>query len=121
MGMTGLCLADLSFQSADRLAIVPGGNRRYRRFERAGFRNAPSLHVLQKLRPRFRPFYEIKNRPGLGFIDCSSGSVVIIPDNHDIEDVAHNVAAEERIGTPTACTLDLPPEVSGGAGIKESS
>ena len=37
----------------------------------------------------------------------SPGSVIIIADNHDVEDVARDVAAEERIGAPHRLHLRL--------------
>src|SRR5215831_7673331 len=51
MGMTGLCLADLFLERADRLAIVAGGDRRHRRLQRTGFLDALGPHVFEKLRP----------------------------------------------------------------------
>jgi hypothetical protein len=53
----------------------------------------------------------------LHLIECAAGTVVIAGYD-DVEDVAGNVAAQVGIGAPT---IDLSPEVSGGAGIKESS
>src|ERR1700757_1084418 len=105
--MTGLYLTYLLLQSANGLAIVPGGNRRYSRVERTGFLDALDLHVFQKLMPTFCFFEEIKNRLGLGIVYRSSGSVVVIPDNHDVEDVADNVAAEKRIGAPDCLDVRL--------------
>src|SRR5271163_4276975 len=100
MGMTGLRLSYLFLESANGLAIVPGCNRRYRSLERTGFRDALGLHVFQKLGSDFCFFDQINNCLSLGFVYWPSDSVVIIPDNHDVEDVAGDVAAQERIGAP---------------------
>src|SRR5271165_3364188 len=78
----------------------PGGDRRYGSLERTSLLDALGLHVFQKLRPDFGLLDQIKNCLDLGLVDCASGSVVVIPDNHDVEDVAGDVAAEERIGAP---------------------
>src|SRR5215472_5860124 len=119
--MTGLCPAHLFLERADRFAIVSGRNCRDSGFERTGFLDAASLHVFEKLRPGFRLFDQIENGLGLGLVDGSSVPIVIIPDDHDVEDVAGDIAAQKGMVLPTACTLDLPPVASGGADIKESS
>src|SRR5215469_9103965 len=49
IGMTGLCLGDLFFESAEGLAIVPGCYRRDCGSERTGLVDALCLHVFQKL------------------------------------------------------------------------
>src|ERR1700737_2645692 len=98
--MTSLCLTYVFLQSANGLAIVPSCNRRNSSLERTGFLDALGLHVFQKLRPDFCFFYQIQDCLRLSLVDCSSGSVVIIPDNYNVEDVAGDVAAEERIGAP---------------------
>src|SRR6202022_4252339 len=98
--MTSLCLTYVFLQSANGLAIVPGCNRRNSSLERTGFLDTMGLHVFQKLRPDFCFFDQIKDYLSLGLVYCPSGSIVIIPDNHDVEDVAGDVAAEERIGAP---------------------
>src|SRR5262245_53729805 len=98
--MNGLRLSYLLLQSANGLAIVPDGNRRNSGLERTGFLDALGLHVFQKLRPDFCFFEQIENHLGLSFVYRVSGSVVIIPANHDVEDVADDVAAEKRIGAP---------------------
>src|SRR6516162_10689142 len=100
MGMTSLSLSYLFLERADRFAIVPGCNCRDGSLERTGFLDALRLHVFQKLRPGFDLFDQIENCLSLGLVDGSSDAVVIIPDHDDIEDVAGDVAAEERIGTP---------------------
>src|SRR5271169_5444023 len=98
MGMTGLRLSYLFLESANGLAIVPGCNRRYSSLERTGFRDALGLHVFQKLRSDFCLFDQINNSFSLELVYRPAGSVVIIPDNHDVEDVAGDVAAKERVG-----------------------
>jgi hypothetical protein len=52
-------------------------------------RRAPTLdpHVFQK------------PRPDLGLVDNASGSVVIIADHHNVEDVARDIAAKDGIGS----------------------
>src|SRR5205809_4368340 len=100
MGMTGLCLTYVFLQSANGLAIVPSCNRCNSSLERTGFLDALGLHVLQKLRTDFCFFDQIKNYLSLDLVYCPPGSVVIIADNHYVEDVAGDVAAEERIGAP---------------------
>src|ERR1700719_1670068 len=96
--MGGLRLGDLLRESANGLAIVPGGDRRYRAFERTGFLDALRPHVFQKLRPDLCPFDQIKKRAGLSLVYWASFSVVIVADDHDIEDIAGDIAAEVRIG-----------------------
>src|SRR6516162_3059518 len=96
--MTGLYLDYLFLQSGDGLAVVAGSNRCHGSLERTGFRDAWGLHVFQKLRPDFCLLDELKNRLGLSFVDRSSRSIVIIPDDHDVENVAGDVTAKIRIG-----------------------
>src|SRR5215470_570004 len=96
--MTGPCLGDLFFERADRLAVIARGNRRDRRRERAGFLDALSLHVFEKLWPDPRPFDQLENGLGLGLIDRPADAVVIIADDDNVEDVAQDIAAEKRIG-----------------------
>src|ERR1700746_195450 len=98
--MTSLRLGYLFLQSANGLAIIPGCDRRYRGFERTGFLEAPSLHVFQKLRPDFGFFDQLENCLGLAVVYRSSSAVVIILGNHNVEDVAGDVSAEERIVAP---------------------
>src|SRR5215469_8289483 len=98
MGMTGLGLGDLFLERADGLAIVAGGNRRRRRFQRTGLLDALGPHVFEKLRPDLGLLDQLDNCLGLDLIDRSSGSVVIIADNDDVEDVAGDIAAKERVG-----------------------
>src|SRR6267154_20261 len=98
--MVGLGFGDLFVQSANRLAIISGCDRRYRGFERTSFLDASGSHVFEKLRSDFGLFNEIENGVSLGLVDCSLVSVVIIPDNDDIEDIAGDVAAEVRICAP---------------------
>src|SRR6516225_9038977 len=100
IGTTGLRFGDLFLKSADGLAIVAGRDRRNGRLERTGFLNAPCLHVFEKLGSDFGLFNESKNCPALRFVYCSAVSVVIIPDHHDIADVAGNVAPQVGIGAP---------------------
>src|SRR5437868_7001288 len=100
--MTGLGLGYLFLERGNGLAIIPGCNRRYRGFERTGFLDALGSHVFQKLWADFRLFDEIKNSGGLVLVYCSCVSVVIIPDNDDVEDIAGDVAAEVRICAPHA-------------------
>src|SRR5215469_12731755 len=107
IGTTDLRLGYLLFESADCFAIIPSGYRRDSRLERTGFLDAPGFHVFEKLRPGFGLLDQIENCLGLGLIDRSSGSVVIIPDDHDIEDVARDVPAEKRIGAPDGLHVRL--------------
>src|ERR1700719_368404 len=100
MGITGLRLGDLFFERADGLAVVASCNRSCRSLERAGLLDALGSHVLQKLGPDFCSLHQIKNGLGLGLVEGSSGSVVIIADNHDVEDIAGDIAAKKRIGAP---------------------
>jgi len=96
--MTGLCLGDLLLESGNGLAIIPGGDRRYRSFQRTGFRDALRTHVFQKLRPDFCLFDQFKKRGGLGLVYGAAVSVVIVADDHDVEDIASDIAAQVRIG-----------------------
>src|SRR5215831_6202679 len=98
--MTGLCSAHLFLERADRFAIVPGRNRRDSGCERTGFLDAPGLHVFEKLWPGFRSFDQIENGLGLGLVNGPSVSIVIIPDDYDVEDVAGDIAAQKGIGAP---------------------
>src|SRR6516164_7230341 len=98
--MTGLYLDYLLLQSGDGLAIVAGSNRCHGSLQRTGFRDARDLHVFQKLRPDFRLLDELKNPLGLSFVDRSSRSIVIIPDDHDVENVAGDVPAKVRVSAP---------------------
>src|SRR6516165_509227 len=98
MGMTGLGLGDLLLERADGLAIVAGGDRRYRRLQRASFVNALGPHVFEELRPDLGLLDQLENGLGLGLINRSSGSVVIIADNDDVEDIAGDIAAQEGVG-----------------------
>src|SRR5215469_6299808 len=100
MGMTGLCLGDLFLERADGLAIVAGGDSRDRSLERTGFLDTLSPHVFEKLRPDLGLLDQLENGLGLGLVEGSSGSVVIVADNHDVEDVAGDIAAQEGIGAP---------------------
>src|SRR6202043_1147507 len=88
---------------ADGLAIIPGCDCRDRGFERTGFLDAPGLHVFEKLRPDFCPFDQIDNCRGLGLVDWTTVSVVIVADNDDVEDVAGDVAAQ--VGISASHTL----------------
>src|SRR6516225_1210906 len=98
--MTDLGLSDLFLERANGFAIIPGGDRRDSGRERAGFRGALGLHVFEKLRPRLCPIHEIENCPRLGLVERSPGSIVIIANDDNVEDVAGDVAAKERIGAP---------------------
>jgi hypothetical protein len=82
------------------LQIVPGGDRRDRGFERTGLLDALSPHVFQKLRPDLCLFYQVKKYVGLGLVYGASDSVVIVADDHDVEDVAGDIAAQVRIRAP---------------------
>src|SRR5215469_14200111 len=105
--MTSLCLGDLFFERADRLAVIARGNRRDRRRERAGFFDTLSLHVFEKLWPDPRPFDQLKNGLGLGLVERPAGAVVIISDDDDIEEVAQDIAAQKRIGAADRLHLRL--------------
>src|SRR5689334_11490383 len=105
--MTGLRLGDLLRESGDGLAIVPGGDRRDRRFERTGFLDALRPHVFQKLRPDFCLFDQIEKRVGLSLVYYASVSVVIVANDDDIEDIAGDVAAQVRIGAPDTLYIRL--------------
>ena len=98
IGMTGLRLGDLLRESGDGLAIVPGGDRRDRGFERTGFLDALRPHVFQKLRPDFCLFDQIEKRGGLSLVDCASVPVVIVADDQHVEYIAGDIAAQVRIG-----------------------
>src|SRR5690348_18298551 len=98
MDMTGLDLGDPFFKRADGLAMGVGGNRRYRGLKRTGFLDALGPHVFEKLRPDLCLLNQIENDLSLGLVDRSSVSVVIIPDDHDVEDVAGDIAPEKGIG-----------------------
>src|SRR5215831_9805431 len=98
--MTSLCLGYLLLERADGLAILAGGDRRDGRLERTRFRDALRFHVFQKLRPGFALLDQLENCLGLSLVDRSAGSVVVIPDRDDVEDVAGDVAAEKRVGAP---------------------
>src|ERR1700752_3642216 len=100
LGMTGLCLSYVFLYLSNGLAIVSRCNCRDSSRKRTGFLDALGLHVLQKLGPYFGFFDQIKDSLGLDLVYCPSSSVVIIPDNYNVEDVAGDVAAEERIGAP---------------------
>src|SRR5215472_5247355 len=91
--MTSLCLGDLFLERADGLAIVAGGNRRYCSFQRTGFLDALGPHVFEKLRPDLGLLDQLENGLGLSFVECASDSVIIIADNHDVEDVAGDMPA----------------------------
>jgi hypothetical protein len=79
--------------------------------------------------PRFRLGTRYPARNGgvtiavlnLSLVDGATVSVVIVDDDHDVEDIAGDIAAQVGIVFPTPCTFDLPPEVSSGAGLNESS
>src|SRR6516225_4959979 len=98
MGMTGLGSGDLLFERADGLAVVERGNRRHRRFQRTGFLYTLGSHVFEKLRSYFGLLDQLDNGLGLRLVDRASVSVVIIADDDDVEDVAGDIAAKERIG-----------------------
>src|SRR5215467_5148345 len=96
--MTGLYLADLLLESADGLAIVAGSNRCDSCIERTCCLDAPGLHVFEKFGPDFRLSDQIENCLCLDLVYCASVSVVIVPDDHDVEDVAGDISAQEGIG-----------------------
>src|SRR5262249_55449783 len=98
MGITSLCLNYLFLERANGLAKISGGNRRHCSFERARVLNALGLHVFEELRPDFCFLDEVKHDLGLGLVDRSSVPVVIVTADHDVEDIAYDVAMEERIG-----------------------
>src|ERR1700758_2497984 len=99
--MTNLRLGDLFFERTDGLAIVASCNRPDRSLERTDLLDAPGPHVFQKLRPDFCLFDQIENCLGLSLVDRASGSVVIIPDDDDVEDVAGDIpAAQGSCGPP---------------------
>src|SRR5215469_1941977 len=105
--MTGLGLSDLFLECADGLAIVPSSNRRGSNLERTGFLDALGFHVFEKLGSGFCLLDQLNNRLRLGLVDGSPGSVVIILDDHDVEDVASDVATKERIGASHRLHLRL--------------
>src|SRR6516225_1156136 len=107
MGMTGLGLGDLFLERADGLAIVAGGDRRYRRLERAGFLDALGPHVFEKLWSYFGLLDQLDNDIGLGLVNGAAVSVVIITDNHDVEDVAGDIAAQEGVGAADGLHIRL--------------
>src|SRR5262249_4985613 len=81
----------------DSLAVVAGGDCRYRRLKRTGLLDALGLHVFEELRPDLGLLDQLDNGLGLGLIDSASVSVVIIADHHDVEDVAGDITAKERL------------------------
>src|SRR5215831_17775061 len=105
--MTDLCLGDLFFECADRLAVIARGNRRDRRRERAGFFDTLSLHVFEKLWPDPCLLDQRENCLGLGLIDRPAGAIVIIADDDNVEDVAQDIAAQKRIGAADRLHLRL--------------
>src|SRR5271163_147571 len=100
--MTGLRFGDLLLESGNGLAIVAGSDRRDRGFERTGFLDTLRPHVFQKLRPDFGLFDQIKKRDGLRLVYSAAVSVVILADDHDVEDIAGDIAAQVRIGASHA-------------------
>src|SRR6516165_8315049 len=98
--MAGLCFGYLLLERADRFAVVASSNRCDGSLERTGFLDALGSHVFQKLRSGFGLLDQIEDCLGLGLVDGSAASVVVIPDDHDVEDVAGDVTAEEGIGAP---------------------
>src|SRR5215831_2642984 len=121
MGMTGLCLGDLFLERADGLAIVAGGDRRHRRLQRTGLVDALGPHVFQELWSDLGLLDQIDNSLGLGLIDRSAGSVVTIADNHDVEDVAGDIAAQKGVGAADGLRRRCLSISSSGACLKAST
>src|ERR1700730_17631768 len=119
--MTGLCLGDLLLESGNGLAIIPGGDCRYCSFQRTGFLDALRTHVFQKLRPDFCLFDQFKKRGDLGLVYGAAVSVVIVADDHDVEDIASDIAAQVRIGASYTLYGRLATRGVERAGINESS
>src|SRR5215472_11731900 len=107
--MTSLCLGYLLLERANGLAIIAGGDRRDGRLERTRFLDTLGLHVFEELGPGFGLFDQSKDCLRLGLVDGAAGSIVIIADDHDIEDVAGDVVAQERVGAPHRLYLRLAP------------
>ena len=62
---------------------------------------------LRNLGPTFAFFDQSKNCPALGLVYCSAVAIVIVPDNHDVEDVAGDVTAQVGVCTPHRLHLRL--------------
>ena len=71
--------------------------------------------------PTFALLDQVKNYLGLVLVYCSHSSVVIISDDYNVEDIAGDVAAQERIGAPHCLHVRLATRGVQRAGIKESS